>query len=1035
MIFFFFEFWYNIFEGSDYMNTQRIDNVLEKMKESKNYKDFTNLLSFDERKYIFYHLESYAETYSFIASSNFCSNIFKEEEAEEIYNNEFNELDGLLKQILICSLNIDLAKEVIKKIAEPDTSIVYSSFLAKLSSDKERIEWINNTDLSYLDAGSIFSLLVSNLEDFDLKLEYMKKHPEYKYYFQTIFKTINNDADLKKTIDFYKENFLEENDYNIVTLIEQFNDDNLKLQYLNIIEYGGFKSEIIASLKDEDLKISLLDTLDDGTIYSDNYKYDVIISIKDMKKRMALLSTINSITLKLIHAGWLDNVKEIYPEIIKKVAIENDLNYDNLLALSNKLGYSVIRNLSVNLKQIINLDKDKFNKLLQIIDVEKSHQLEMKDVDNIVEAIIQREFRIKNREVISVFPKLEHLIQNKDVNGIIGILADINNYIDINEMLNEHNINLEVFINRLLENENINILHEITNKYIESLRKKYLLERQKKVKSELNLEYAFEKNYLISKFFQKYNNEDIFKLLNREIDKSNLSTEQLELLNNKSLLIECLKFKRDPKNYSGDNLARSKAKQLNQILTILYLDKKLDFLGNKEDENAEIIYKTKKVPNDVFVGLMKELDINVLKNKIFNDSEMYSKLLNVFKSYKFIGWSNIFEKLLEGADLSFGERDVAVLINYFYSFYPKLEERLKNGLISNISLTTILDEIGTYGSSSVKYDYLLGKEDSKLIISNPSPNAAHLTVEQRLKIVPEEVKKQFSRKHITVPNIDKEIPLKKGKTIKANIGDVTSPINLTYGERTGACMRIGGAGSTLFDFCLENKNGFHVRLTDSVTNKLISRVSGFRNGNTIFLNQLRYSLDENITASDLIEAIKVVAKELVELTKTSEYPIKNVVISDGYVMEGKEKNLLNVENVQEGYKYFYSDVQNNNAIYLENNDKIELGPEKAVKYEVSRKKAVRYENLSEINEQIQRFNLINGLLLGTSLGDIPLVAENNIGNIQKLYVGEDFLLAFDFAGNIIIESILERDEYFKEKAKKEIDEIKKSLVKAGGKTI
>ena len=185
----------------------------------------------------------------------------------------------------------------------------------------------------------------------------------------------------------------------------------------------------------------------------------------------------------------------------------------------------------------------------------------------------------------------------------------------------------------------------------------------------------------------------------------------------------------------------------------------------------------------------------------------------------------------------------------------------------------------------------------------------------------------------------------------------------------------------------------------------------------------------------MIEAIKVVAKELVELTKTSEYPIKNVVISDGYVMEGKEKNLLNVENVKEGYKYFYSDVQNNNAIYLENNDKIELGPEKAVKYEVSRKKAVRYENLSEINEQIQRFNLINGLLLGTSLGDIPLVDENNIGNIQKLYVGEDFLLAFDFAGNIIIESILERDEYFKEKAKKEIDEIKKSLVKAGGKTI
>lgn len=1015
------------------IDTQRIDNVLKQMEESKNYKDFSNLLSFDERKYFFYNMPSYADLYP-IVGSILWSNIFKEEEAEEIYKNDFNELDDLLKQILVGLLNVDLAKEAIKKIDEPDIYMVYPSFLAKLSSDEERIEWINNADLSYLEDGEIFALLVSSLENLDLKLEYMKNHPEYKHYFKTIINTITDDEEIKKTIDFYKKNISKENDYNIVIMIKQFNSDNLKLQYLDTV-YGGFKIDIIQSLKDDDLKIKLFNNLDEEDIFINRYKSCIIMSIKDMKKRMALLTSLENATIIITHADWLDKVKEIYPEIIRKVAKENDLNYDNLLLLSNKLGYSVIRNLSENLKQIINLDKEEVNRILQIIDIEKSHQLEIKDVDNIAEAIIQREFRVKNSQVISVFPRLEHLIQNKDVNGIISILADINKYIDINEMLSKNNLNLELFINSLLENKNISILHDITNKYIEELRKEYLLERKKKVKEELNLDYAFEKNYLISKFFQKYNNEDIFKLLNREIDKSSLSMEQLELLNNKSLLIECLKFKRYPKNYNGNNLVRSKTKQLNQILTILYLDKKLDFLGNKEDENAEIIYKTPKISNDVFVSLMKELDINILKNKILNNQEMYNKLLKVFKSYKFLGWSNIFEKLLEEADLSFSERDVAVLINYFYSFYPKLEERLKNGLISNISLITILDEIGSYGSSSVKYDYLLGKEDSGLIISNPRPNSATLTLEQRLEMIPEEIKKQFSRRNITVPNIDKDISLKNGKIINVNIGDVTSPINLTYGERTGACMRIGGAGSSLFAFCLENENGFHVRLTNPITNKFISRVSGFRNGNTIFLNQLRYSLDENVTNSDLIEVIKLVAKELVELTKTSEYPIKNVVISDGYVMEGKEKNLLNVENVQEGYKYFYSDVQNNNAIYLENNDKIELGPEKAVKYEVSRKKAVRYENLSEINEQIQRFNLINGLLLGTSLGDIPLVDENNIGNIQKLYVGEDFLLAFDFAGNIIIESILERDEYFKEKAKKEIDEIKKSLVKAGGKTI
>ena len=34
----------------------------------------------------------------------------------------------------------------------------------------------------------------------------------------------------------------------------------------------------------------------------------------------------------------------------------------------------------------------------------------------------------------------------------------INNYIDINEMLNEHNLNLEVFINSLLENEKLAVI-------------------------------------------------------------------------------------------------------------------------------------------------------------------------------------------------------------------------------------------------------------------------------------------------------------------------------------------------------------------------------------------------------------------------------------------------------------------------------------------------------------------------------------------------------------------------------------------------
>ena len=449
--------------------------------------------------------------------------------------------------------------------------------------------------------------------------------------------------------------------------------------------------------------------------------------------------------------------------------------------------------------------------------------------------------------------------------------------------------------------------------------------------------------------------------------------------------------------------------------------------------------------------MLTELDIDLLKDKLLTNPELYNKLLNILKKYKFMSWSSTFENLLKSADLSFDENDIATLINYFYSFYPKLEEKQKD----DIRLSNILDELRTYGSTSLKYDYLLGKENSDFIISNPGPNSAGMKVEERLKKIPEKVLIQFKRKFITVPPMDEDILLENGKKIHVDIGDITSAINLTYGERTGACMRIGGAFRTLFDFCLENENGFHIRLTDPVTGNFISRVSCFRNGNTVFLNQLRDSLDKNISNSDLIDAISIVAKKLVELTKESEYPIKNVVISDGYAMRERDndKTTLNVANIQEGYDKLDLNVSSNNAIYLEKNAEIELGPEKAEKYDVLRKKIACYENSKEITEQIQKFNLINELLKESSkdpsneqlLCSIFLLDENSLTNIGKLYVGEDFLVAYDFYGNILWKSILEREDYFREKANNEINVLinylnekglvnTDNLVNEGGKT-
>ena len=57
---------------------------------------------------------------------------------------------------------------------------------------------------------------------------------------------------------------------------------------------------------------------------------------------------------------------------------------------------------------------------------------------------------------------------------------------------------------------------------------------------------------------------------------------------------------------------------------------------------------------------------------------------------------------------------------------------------------------------------------------------------------------------------------------------------------------------TSYSRCGKNENGFHMSFNDPLTGDLVSRVSCFRNGNTLFLNQLRYSLSIKYDEKDLI---------------------------------------------------------------------------------------------------------------------------------------------------------------------------------------
>ena len=1076
------------------MNIHRIENVLKQIEENKNYKDFTRLLSYEERKKLLHFLteseenDDFSYNYPVVNDDDLFINFFTEEEAKDIYSNDFYKLNDNFKSVLMCNLSPNQAKEAFKEYI-PDEEVV-RYVLIKLSSDEERIEFVEK-HLQNLSNHEKITALALSLDSDKLKLEYLDRIiDEYDkvrvlksikddmlklqhlytiksdYMKTDIIASVKDDKIKKQYLNSYSNNddaklniiaSLEDNELKLQyldslttekaksQLIIRTGDDNLKIQYLSIFQDEYIKSNVISTLRDDKLKLQYLESIkyiyakaniiaslkDNKLILEhlknlpdDEVKKWIIENIRDLKTKTEALIFLDDLTSYCINADWLNKVKnindDIHKEIIKKIAQENNLNYDNLLRIFLKFGYS-IKNIGNNLSKIVNLKPDEFEKIIQIIDIGKKSKLTMTDVKDISETLYEREYRINNRADLLIFSRLQHSISNKNKNEILNILSKINEIIDINNILKENNINPNTFIESLLENKNIDVLHIITDKYLDKKRELYKIEKRKTITNELNLDYDFDKKYLLSKLFQKYDVNYIYYFIKNEIIENKLLDDnQKELLNNESLFIECLKFKKDEEHYPKEDFSKikSKLRALNGILNILYDEKRLDFLGDRREENA-IILKPKEVISSDYIRLLNELDIDILKDKLLSNPLIYEKLINILTKHKFMSWSNTFENLLKNADLTFNEGELATLINYFYDFYPKLEEQ-QNKLKKDIRLSNILDELRTYGSCSIKYSYLLGKEDSELIISNPGPNSSGLKVEERLKKIPDEILIQYKRKYITVHPMNENISLKNGKKIHVNIGDTTSPINLTYGERTGACMRIGGIGNSLFDFCLENENGFHIRLTNPTTGEFVSRVSGFRNGNTVFLNQLRNSLDKSISNSDLIEAIDIIAKKIVELTKESKYPIKNVIISDGYVMEEREDNKTILEHdVKEGYEHFYSDVSNFNAIYLEKNDEIELGPEKAEKYDVSRKKIVCFENMKDIIEQMQKFNLINGLLKGESLGNISLISEDAIMNIGKIYVGEDFLLAYDYEGNLITKLILDREEHFKEKANSE----------------
>ena len=975
---------------------------------NKDYKLIINSFSYERRKELFRSIEQLGDEIENelgtvipdIDGDNFIASFFTNDEAIS-YFYETDDVD-IKRDLMYCISDDDLKIELIKE----DRTLTFS-ILKTLSSDEKLLEAIYNLDDSFRDACfysfikyfrsdenklkyvedaqinelNMLQALIESLNDIDLKYyafnKYIKNnYPKYEKY--ELFQLINSIDDPKVKISKLNE------------FVDDYINNKFTIYYLRITINGNLESEI-------DILYLIFQLT---TNLADEYKVDIFNILKKIESVKKIdFKHINNIINNISDFSKLSSVSNYI--LSKYIEYYQDrINSNHLVLFVDKFGLESLKYLTnKNIVSIINMNDDNFIKFLNIFS-EKFINLDNQLVNTVYNSCIQREYRIKKQEEYNIFSLIKDAIDEKNIKVLKELLIKI----DIFKMFDG---DIDTIINRIINSDNIqeylDKINILSNSYIKRRREEYIESRKKDFYKEVNLEKRYEKNAALKYYLSHMSYDDIesFLKLVDNIDINELDSDVRDLIVDKDKLIRILKFKINPKEekYTGDKID---IKRFSKILNYMYENNMIELPDNL-DLNCE--YYPRKIDYSIFLPALMDININNLVNNIFSDKKIYEEFLNYLSKYRILGFGDTFNEIFKLCDVDYGNDTFIGLISYF--------DKIKDRVNTKNELMSLIDWSNCYSSLSSIYGIVLGIEDYGLLKSNPGPNSAGLNRQERLDEALRKIVAMYDRSYVSVPPINQDIKLKSGKNIRVTLGEVTNTNNLTLGERTGACMRIGGAGSTLLDYCIENDNGFHIIFRNS-DNNFVSRVSGFRNGNTVFLNQLRFSKDDNYETEDVIDACLLVAKMLITKSKDSSYPIDNVVISATQAMLGVSKEEdLKIANPTDNLGYFYSDVKDK-AVVIATRSKtssfvpINLNQDGIPKYDTVRGKVSKITDKLEILQIINKTRIINNLLNGEEIDNIETLQEDYINNVSYVISGEDFYILVDNNDNIIEEFIMDK---------------------------
>lgn len=251
---------------------------------------------------------------------------------------------------------------------------------------------------------------------------------------------------------------------------------------------------------------------------------------------------------------------------------------------------------------------------------------------------------------------------------------------------------------------------------------------------------------------------------------------------------------------------------------------------------------------------------------------------------------------------------------------PSLMSLLTPNEINIDNLDKVLDFKEMFKYADLKQISLLGKEVIKKIYSNNGFTSSSQVA--RINVACDLVNAMVSRKESTIPYINGTY-----HNYRYSMYDSTDETLLITGLDTNACFRCCGNDNDFLHYCALDKNGFVIKLTDSEGN-FIGRASGFRNGNGVYINQLRTIYDKKSSAYSsereaIIKTFEQACNDIVETSQNNsreENKIDFVVVTKSYTLDETKSNVDNrtylvigsnpMETESEDWKRFQATTKN-----------------------------------------------------------------------------------------------------------------------------